>query len=92
MFALQEDHPDGCCGPPAGLVGGCLPWPPCPALPLPCPCPALFVTTNRQIDTTVALIYKMRSLRNGIQNYNIMNCIGMNAIITTNDWGTHLSR
>jgi len=27
-------------------VGGCLPWPPCPALPL--PCLALFVTTDRQ--------------------------------------------
>jgi len=49
-FALQEDHPDGCCGPPIGPVGGCLPWP---------PCPALFVTTDRQIDTTVALIYKI---------------------------------
>jgi len=38
-FALQEDHPDGCCGPLVGPMGGCLPWP---------PRPALFVTTDRQ--------------------------------------------
>ncbi len=41
-FALQEDHPDGCCGPPAGPLGGCLPWPPCPALPLPCLSPQTY--------------------------------------------------
>ncbi len=28
-----------CCGPPAGPVGGCLPWPPCPAQALPNFCP-----------------------------------------------------
>ncbi len=31
--ARRKHLPDGCCGPPAGPVGGCLPWPPCPALP-----------------------------------------------------------
>ncbi len=48
-----------CCGPPAGPVGGCLPWPPCPALPLPCPAPALALFLSPQTDTTFALIYKM---------------------------------
>jgi hypothetical protein len=33
-------------------MGGCLPWPPYPALPL-------FVTTDRQTDTTVVFIYRM---------------------------------
>jgi len=55
-FALQKDHLDGCCGPPAGPVGGCFLWPPYP-------CPALFVTTDRQIDrqtdSTVAFTYKI---------------------------------
>jgi len=47
-FALQEDHPDGCCGPEqVQWVGVCLGR------------PALFVTTDRQTDTTVAFIYKM---------------------------------
>ncbi len=45
-FALQEDHPDGYYEPPAGPVGGCLPWP---------PCPALFVTTDKQ--TPLLLLY-----------------------------------
>ncbi len=48
-FALQEDHPDGCCGSPAGPVDGCLRWSLCPALPCLSP----------QTDTTVALIYKI---------------------------------
>jgi hypothetical protein len=47
-FALQEDHPDGCCKPPAGPVGECLPWPPYPCL-------ALFVTTDKQ--TPLLLLY-----------------------------------
>jgi hypothetical protein len=52
----HRDHPDGCCGPPAGPVGGCLPWPPWPPCPaLPCPYPALFVTTDRQ--TPLLLLY-----------------------------------
>jgi hypothetical protein len=51
-FALQEDHLDGCCGPPASLVGGCLPWPPCPALPCP-------ICHHRQKDreTPLLLLY-----------------------------------
>jgi hypothetical protein len=55
-------HPDSCCEPPTGLVGGCLPWSPCPALP--CPCPAMFVTIDRQTDTTVAFIYKILNMPN----------------------------
>jgi len=36
-------------------VGGCLPWPPYPALPLPCLSPQI----DRQTDTTVAFIYRI---------------------------------
>jgi len=49
-LTLPCPHPDGCCRPLAGPMGGCLAW---------SPSPALFVTTNRQTDTTVAFIYKM---------------------------------
>ncbi len=59
-FALQEDHPDCCCGLPAGPVGGCLPWPPCRAVSCPCPCPVCHHRqTDRQIDTTIVFIYKI---------------------------------
>jgi hypothetical protein len=51
-FTLQEDHPDGCCRPPVGLMGVCLP---CPALP--CLTPALFVTTDRQTNRQTPLLF-----------------------------------